>query len=86
MAGPSVADMTHALKGIDFPAKRNDLKKHAQQNKAPDEVISAIENLPEEEFNTMADVARAYGQEDKSAISGGQHEEATASARKGGSR
>jgi hypothetical protein len=85
-AGPSVADMTHALRGISFPAKKQDLKQQAQSNNAPDEVISAIEHLPEEEFGTMAEVARAYGEEGPGKVSGGQHEQSTEQARKGGSR
>lgn len=82
---PSVADMTHALRGMNFPAGRAALKKHAKGNDAPDEVLSAIDNLPEENFGTMADVTRAYGQEDKSKIKGGDHDAATEQARKGGS-
>lgn len=83
---PSVADLTHALQGMSFPAGKNELKQHAQSNKAPDEVISAIEHLPKDKFDTIADVARAYGEEDPSKVSGGEHGEATEMARKGGSR
>jgi hypothetical protein len=83
---PSVADMTHALRGVDFPANKGALTEHARKNDAPDEVVSAIEHLPEQEFGTMADVARAYGEEDKSKVSGEAHGEATEQARKGGSR
>ncbi len=83
---PSVADMTHALKGMSYPADKAALKKHAQGNDAPDEIISAIDNLPEDDFGTMADVMRAYGEEDTSKVSGSEHEAATEAARKGGSQ
>ncbi|MFP3944309.1 MAG: DUF2795 domain-containing protein [Alphaproteobacteria bacterium] len=86
MPGPSVADMTHALRGVNFPAGKKELKDQAQSNNAPDEIISAIDHLPEEQFGTMADVARAYGEEDTSQVSGSEHEKATEAARKGGSR
>ena len=85
-AAPSVADMTHALKGINFPADKKELKKQAQNNQAPDDVISAIEHLPEDKFSTMADVARAYGEEDTSQIFGGEEEKAAGAAREGGGR
>ena len=62
------------------------MKKQAQTNDAPDNVVSAIENLPEEAFETMADVAHADGQEDGSKISGEEHGEATEMARSGGSQ
>jgi hypothetical protein len=83
---PSVADLTHSLQGLNFPAGKADLKQQAEGNKAPDEIISAIDNLPEDNFGTMADVMRAYGEEDTSKISGKEHEAATEAARKGGSR
>jgi hypothetical protein len=84
--GPSSADLTQALSGMQYPAGKDALKKHAKSNGAPDEVVSAIENLPEGEFGTMADVTKAFGQEDKSKISGSEHQEATEAARRGGSQ
>lgn len=82
---PSITDLTHALKGTTFPADKASLKKHAEKNDAPKAVISAIDNLPEDEFGSITDVTRAYGKEDKSEISG-DDEGATSQARKGGSR
>lgn len=85
-SAPSVADLTAGLKGMNYPAKKKDMKKQAKDNNAPNQVISAIESLPDDEFGTMADVMRAYGEEDKSKVSGEEHREATEAARKGGSR
>jgi len=54
------------LKGIDFSAKKNDLVKHAQQNKEQtentDEIIDTINQLPDKEYNSMADVEHEVGQ------------------------
>ncbi|HEY9736772.1 MAG TPA: DUF2795 domain-containing protein [Trichocoleus sp.] len=55
-----------AIKGIDFPASRDDLVKHAKQNKADKEVMEVLENLPEDDFETVADVEKAYGEERRS--------------------
>jgi hypothetical protein len=82
---PSVTDVTKALKGMTFPADKEALKKHAQGNDAPKAVISAIENLPEDEFESITDVTSAYGKEDKGEISG-DDEGTTSQARKGGSK
>lgn len=82
----SITDMTKALKGAKFPADKAALKKQAQGNDAPKAVISAIEHLPEDEFGSITDVTRAYGQEDKSEISGGDDKGSTEQARKGGSK
>lgn len=69
---------------MDFPASKQELQQQAQQNNAPDEIINAIEQMQDEEFQTMADVARAFGEADTSQMSGSQHREATQEARKGG--
>lgn len=55
-----------AIKGIDFPASKDDLVQHAKQNKADKEVMEILENLPEDDFETVADVEKAYGEERKS--------------------
>ncbi len=83
---PSITDLTKALKGMTFPADKEALKKQAEGNDAPKAVISAIDNLPEDEFGSITDVTRAYGKEDKDKISGGDEKGATEQARKGGSK
>jgi hypothetical protein len=83
---PSVTDMTKAMKGMKFPADKKALKKHAEDNGAPAGVLSAIDLLPEDEFGSITDVTKAYGQEDKSEISGGDEDESKQQARKGGSK
>jgi len=55
-------EVEKSLKGIDFPAKKQDLLKHAQQQGANQDVLETIENLPEEDFNNAADVAKAIGE------------------------
>ena len=55
-------EVEKSLKGIDFPAKKQDLVKHAQQRGANEEVLETIEQLPEENFNNAADVAKAVGE------------------------
>lgn len=62
MARANPVEVEKRLKGIDFPAKKQDLLKHAQQQGANQEVLETIENLPEEEFHNAADVAKAIGE------------------------
>ncbi|HEX6506815.1 MAG TPA: DUF2795 domain-containing protein [Chloroflexota bacterium] len=47
------------LKGVDYPASKQDLLKHAQQNGADNNVRSTLEKLPDESFETPADVSQA---------------------------
>lgn len=49
------------IQGIDYPASREDLVEHAREHGADDRVISKLESLPDEQFNTPADVSQAVG-------------------------
>lgn len=62
MGGQSPANVAHYLKGIDFPANKQDLVKHAQSHKADEEVLDALKKMPDQEYGTMADVMKGYGQ------------------------
>lgn len=59
----TAADVERAIRGIDFPADRNDLIKKAKRNKANSDVIVIIENLPRNEFKSPIDVSKAFGEE-----------------------
>jgi hypothetical protein len=65
MARANPVEVEKSLKGIDFPAKKEDLVKHAQQHGANQEVIETIKELPEEEFHTAVDVTKAIGEMDR---------------------
>jgi len=56
-------EITKHLAGIDFPASRKELEKHAKSQGADDDILKAIHDLPEDKYNTMADVMKAYGAE-----------------------
>ncbi len=60
LQGHSVTDITHALKGIQFPASREDIVKQAEANKAPDDVRKTLDRLPQDgEYGTIAEVMHA---------------------------
>lgn len=63
VGGQSPANVTHHLKGIDFPAEKPDLVKHAKQQGADREVLDAIEKMPDGRYETMADVMKGFGKE-----------------------
>ncbi|OGV41838.1 MAG: hypothetical protein A2X46_13750 [Lentisphaerae bacterium GWF2_57_35] len=50
------------LKGMDYPAGKEDLIEHAEDLEAPDEVISILNQLPDESYETAADVTKAIGE------------------------
>ena len=49
------------LKGVDYPAKKDDLLAQAQSLGADDNVRQTLERLPDEEFQTPAEVSQAIG-------------------------
>ena len=50
------------LKGVDYPANKQDLLERAQQEGADENVLSTLKQLADEEFETPADVSKAVGQ------------------------
>ena len=61
-AGQSPIDVTHHLKGIHFPTEKRDLVEQAKKNGAPSEIMEAIEAMPEQSYETMADVMKGFKQ------------------------
>lgn len=60
----SAAELSTALKGARFPAKKDDLVAVALKNNP---VIQALEGLPRREFNSITEVERAFSEEKKQA-------------------
>ena len=65
LGGHSPANVTHHLKGMDFPASKEDLIQQARRNGAEGAVLEVLEAFPEDEFESMADVMKAYGEADQ---------------------
>ncbi|MDR5784469.1 DUF2795 domain-containing protein [Caballeronia sp. LZ065] len=57
-------EMQKALKGVDYPADKQTLVEMARSNSASDDVLSALDGLPEGQFQTPAEVSKAVGQEE----------------------
>ena len=52
------------LKGMEYPASKQDVIEHARQQGADENVCSTLEQMPEDEFETPADVSKAIGEID----------------------
>lgn len=57
-------DVQKALKGADYPARKDALLKLAKQNGADEDVMEALAALGDEEFETPAAVSKAIGNEE----------------------
>ena len=56
MAKVNPIELQKALGGMDYPASRDELVKHAQSKNAADDVLSALKDLPDRKYKTPADV------------------------------
>ncbi len=50
------------LKGVDYPVSKADLVRHAREQGADERVVATLEGLPQEQFDTPADVSQAIGE------------------------
>ena len=51
------------LKGVDYPASKNDLLKNAEREGADEDARATLERLPDQEYDSPADVERGPGQD-----------------------
>ena len=58
-------EVEKCLKGVNYPAKKQDLIKHAQQQGANKDVIETLKEMHEENFNSPIDVSKAVGEVDR---------------------
>ncbi len=49
------------LKGMDYPASKADVLRALEQNGADDETRNTLEQLPDETYETPANVSKAIG-------------------------
>jgi hypothetical protein len=59
--GQSPINVSRHLKGIDFPANKKDLIDHATGNKADKDVMDILQQMPDREYGSMADVMKGLG-------------------------
>lgn len=62
MAKVNPIQLQKHLKGVNYPAKKQDLIKHAKQQGADQDALSTLEQLPDEEYETPAAVSKAVGE------------------------
>lgn len=64
LASHSTATIAQSLSGIDFPASKQDLVEHAKKNSADQEILEALQQMPDSQYSNMADVFKGVGQID----------------------
>lgn len=61
MARANPIDIQKHLKEMDYPASKEDLINHAQEHGADENICAVLNELPEEEYHSAADVSKAIG-------------------------
>ena len=49
------------LKGLNYPATKEQVVEHAREQGADENVVSVLEKMPDEQYQTPADVSQAIG-------------------------
>ena len=57
----SPIDVQKHLKGVSYPASRDDLVSAAESNGAPDEIVAQLREAGSDRFDSPADVMKALG-------------------------
>jgi hypothetical protein len=57
----SPAAIEHYIKGIKFPANKNDLIDQAKESDAPDDVMNVMQKFEEKDYHSSIDVSREVG-------------------------
>jgi hypothetical protein len=59
---PIQIDVQKYLSGADYPVRRDDLLEMAKKQNAPGDVVSALEGLPDREFESPVQVSEALSE------------------------
>jgi hypothetical protein len=59
MAKINPIELQKSLKGVDYPATKEDVVSAARKNGADDEIMSALQNLSDKSFEKPTDVTKA---------------------------
>lgn len=66
LGGHSSVNVTHHLRGMHFPASKDDLLLRARDHGAGQDMLEVLESFPAgAEFETLAQVIEAYGRSDQ---------------------
>lgn len=61
---PNPIQMQKYLKGVTYPAAKNDLLSKAASNNAPDDVVAVLKAMPGDKYASPAEVMKAVGKKE----------------------
>jgi hypothetical protein len=63
--GHPVSNITHHLKGINFPAGKHEMLRQARDNGAAQDILDVLHAMPDREYDTAAEVIQAVAQAER---------------------
>ena len=60
----SPAKIQHSLKGAHYPSNKRELVNLAKKNNAPNDVMSVLDLIPEQEYSSPAHVMKEVGKKE----------------------
>ena len=67
MGDVTLDDVFGPLNDLDYPAAKDDIVRHAEQRRAPDDVLKVVRALPLGEYASRAELARSLDTVESSA-------------------
>jgi hypothetical protein len=64
MAKANPIQVQKFLSGMDYPASKDEIVEHAKSKGADENIMDTLEQLPEEDYETPADISKAIGKID----------------------
>lgn len=61
MGGRSPSDIALFLEGLEYPASKDALVTYAEDSNAPQEAIDILEQLPDQDYNSLAEIIMGIG-------------------------
>lgn len=63
MAEMRSADVERFVRDANYPANKRELVDYARRQNAPEDVVRALDGLPDQRFNSSMEVSRSMGEE-----------------------
>lgn len=60
----NIGQMRQYLDGVNYPARKQDLLDYARSQEADEDVITTLEELPDQEYNSITELSDVVGQRD----------------------
>ncbi len=61
MAKTNPVQLQKVLKGLDYPARKDAIIARARQNGGDEDALETLQKLPDDQYQTPADVSKAVG-------------------------